>query len=671
MSHQPFKCELMDKIILDCTKDNKEQLANRFFIQGDPKAVLMVEFRDFEASVLEEQVQKYIADIKEKQLAFHQAIIKDEDVSKVWELRSAGLGLLANIPGDKKAVACVEDTAVRVEDLPSYIEEFTHLLENYNQEAVYYAHAGAGEIHLRPILNLKDKEDRNLFYQITKDTARLVKKYRGSLSGEHGDGRVRAPFIEDMVGPEIYQFFVELKAVFDPHNIFNKGKIVHAKPIIENLRVDYTPPPTMKTVYNFEPEGGFLRAVEKCNGSGDCRKLPEDKGVMCPSFHATRDEKDTTRARANMLREYLTDQKKEIKEEEIKEVLDLCLSCKACKSECPSGVDMAAMKAEFTHHLHSKKGVSFREKSFAKVSSIHKFFQFAPSIHNLGLTQKHLSASIKKILGIADERSIPPLQKSLWKWAKKRPTKKAERKLYLFIDEFTNYLDTEIGKKAILLLEALGYQVNIHECLPSGRAEISKGFLAKAKNIAEKQVQFWQDKITENTPLVGVEPSAILGFRDEYLRLVNDKLWAPAQKIASNTFTIEEFLAKEFTAGRIGREQFKKDKANIQLHVHCHQKALSKIMYSVECLSIPEGFHVELIPSGCCGMAGSFGYEKEHYKISMKIGEQILFPALRESKADYIAAAGTSCRHQIKDGVNMKTFHPIEILFFNLKNVKI
>lgn len=663
MKHAPYKCELMDKIILDCTKDNKEQLANRFFILGDPKAVLMVEFRSHTKEDLENQIDNYISAIDQKQYAFHHAKIHGDKVSKVWELRSAGLGLLANIPGDKKAVACVEDTAVDVKDLPDYIEDFTALLESYEQEAVYYAHAGAGEIHLRPILNLKDENDKKLFYQITKETAQLVKKYNGSLSGEHGDGRVRAPFIPLMVGDDLYKFFVELKRVFDPKNIFNPGKIVHAKSMTDNLRTDYAPPKEIETTYNFLPEGGFLRAVEKCNGSGDCRKLPAEKGVMCPSFHATKDEKDTTRARANILREYMTSGASSIKHDDVKEVLDLCISCKACKSECPSGVDMAAMKAEFTHQMHQKYKASFRSKAIASVSSVHQFFQFAPGIHNFGFTQKFISNGLKNMLGLAKKRSIPKLGKSVIKKHINKERKPSEKKVFLFIDEFTNYLDTELGEKTIALLEALAYEVIITNHPPSARAEISKGFLAKAKKIAEDQIQFWKDRVTNEIPLIGIEPSAILGFRDEYLRLVDDKLLAEAKELSKNTFTIEEFISSEFAKGLIVKEQFSSEEKNIHLHVHCHQKALSKISYSVACLSIPSRFHVQLIPAGCCGMAGSFGYEKEHYEISMKIGEQILFPALRKSTADFIVASGTSCRHQIKDGVNKKSYHPVEILY--------
>ncbi len=663
MEYAPYKCELMDKIILDCTKDNAEQMTNRFFVKGDPKGVLMVEFRSHHEEELHNFTNRYIHSVDQAKLAYHHTIINGKDTSKVWALRSAGLGLLANIPGDKKAVACVEDTAVSLEDLPAYIEEFTALLDAYNQKAVYYAHAGAGELHLRPILNLKEEKDRQLFYQITKETALLVKKFKGSLSGEHGDGRVRAPFIPIMVGPEVYNLFIQLKSTFDPYNIFNPGKIVHAKAMTEDLRTAYAETSQKTTTYNFNPEGGFLRAVEKCNGSGDCRKLPEEDGVMCPSFHATRNEKDTTRARANILREFISTGESTVSYEEVKDVLDLCLSCKACKSECPSGVDMAAMKAEFMHQYHHRKGISRRQQAFASVSRIHKFFQFAPYLHNVSLRQKLIATPIKKLMGIATKRSIPSLHKSLVKWAQKRPLNSNSKKLYLYVDEFTNYLDTEIGKKAVELLEILGYSPIILQHPESGRAEISKGFLSKAKSKAEENIHFWKDKVSQNCPLVGIEPSTILGFRDEYLRLVDDSILAEAKKIAKHCYTIEEFISTEYKKGNIQSNQFSTQPFTIKLHVHCHQKALSSIQYSIDCLSLPSQVHIDYIPAGCCGMAGSFGYEKEHYDISMKIGEMILFPTIRKSSSDFIVAAGTSCRHQILDGTNKNAIHPVEFLW--------
>ena len=373
MQHQPTACELMDKIILDCTKANIEQSKNRFFVEGDPQGVLMVEFRGTTNSEAENQAKELIQDLRNNNLGYAYPIIPSEKTKQVWQLRSAGLGLLANIPGDKKAVACIEDTAVAIEDLPEYIAEFSEMMKGFGQRSVYYAHAGAGEIHLRPILNLKKSEDVEQFFQISKSSAELVKKYKGSLSGEHGDGRVRAEFIPLMVGEENYQLFCNIKHTWDPNNIFNPGKIVDAAPMNTSLRYKAEQKEIeIKTVLNFSKEGGILRAAEKCNGSGDCRKLPVSGGTMCPSYQATRNEKDTTRGRANTLREFLTTNKKEnpFDHPEIKEVMDLCLSCKGCTSECPSNVDMSSLKAEFLHQYYQTNGIPLRAKAFAYILSL-------------------------------------------------------------------------------------------------------------------------------------------------------------------------------------------------------------------------------------------------------------------------------------------------------------
>ena len=368
MKHNLYNCELMDKTILDCTKNNREIAKNRFFLQGDPEAVLMLEVSANsieEAAILAENL---ISDLKKNNFGYHHPKVFGNDISKVHYLRKAGLGLLGNMIGDKKAVACIEDTAVALEDLPNYIEEFTHIMDKYKQSAVYYAHAGAGELHLRPILNLKKKEDVVLFRKITTETAELVKKYKGSFSGEHGDGIVRAEFIPLMIGEQNYQLLRRIKKAFDPNNVFNQGKITDAFSMDENLRykVDRKEP-EIKTIQDFSDSEGILKLAEKCNGSGDCRKPVEAGGTMCPSYRATKNEKDTTRARANTLREFLTNSEEANKfnHQELKEVFDLCLSCKACASECPSNVDIATMKAEFLYQYQETNGYSIRNHLFA------------------------------------------------------------------------------------------------------------------------------------------------------------------------------------------------------------------------------------------------------------------------------------------------------------------
>ena len=423
MQHTPTACELMDKVVLDCTKENSKQRKNRHFIEGDPKGVLLIEFCDNTKEEAVEKADRLIADFLGKKIGYAFPKIFPPKTKGVWELRSAGLGLLANIPGDAKAVACIEDTAVALEDLADYIDEFEKLMQRFGQQSVYYAHAGAGEIHLRPILNLKKKEDVNDFYNISEASAKLVKKYNGSLSGEHGDGRVRATFIPLMVGEENYELFKRIKKTWDPNHIFNPNKIVDAPPMNTSLR--YIPdqqPPDFQTVMSFDNAGGILRMAEKCNGSGDCRKLPLSGGTMCPSYQATRNEKDTTRARANTLRIFLTKNSAPnlFDHQEIKEVMDMCLSCKGCASDCPSNVDMASLKAEFLHQYYKTHGVPLRAKAFAYITRLNQLGSMFPTMTNWVLSGKLTGNFFKKILRVAPNRQLPLLQKeTLRQWYKK------------------------------------------------------------------------------------------------------------------------------------------------------------------------------------------------------------------------------------------------------------
>ena len=677
MQHSPTACELMDKIILDCTKDNIEQSKNRFFIEGDPEGVLMIEFRGQDAVEAEARANALIADLKEKGLGFAFPKVYPPNTKKVWALRSAGLGLLSNIPGDKKATTCIEDTAVALEDLADYISDFEEMLAGFGQKSVYYAHAGAGEIHLRPVLNLKTTEGNEQFRAISLATAKLVKQYQGSLSGEHGDGRLRGEFIPMMVGDENYELFKRIKNTWDSQHLFNPGKIVNAPPMNTVMRYEPTKPtPTFDTILDFSDTGGILQLAEKCNGSGDCRKLPLSGGTMCPSYMATRNEKETTRARANTLRTFLTENTKAnpFDHEEIKEVMDLCLSCKGCTSECPSNVDMSSLKAEFLHQYYQTNGVPLRAKAFANINKLNGLGAILPSISNFFLSNGLTGGLMKKMLGVAPKRSLPTIQKtSLRKWYQQHAPKLAIKgefkgQVYLFCDEFTNYNDTPIGIKAIQLLTKLGYSVKIVDHPESGRAALSKGLLPMAQKVAIENVAIFSKLISSTTPLIGIEPSAILSFRDEYPRLVAEKDRVKAKALSKNVLLIDEFITQEIELGNITSEQFTKEKRQILLHGHCHQKALSSVNHSAWLLGLPENYSVEVIPSGCCGMAGSFGYEAEHYDVSMQVGELVLFPAVRQSKKGVIIAApGTSCRHQIADGTGRKGLHPVEVLYNAIK----
>ncbi|WP_010228438.1 FAD-binding and (Fe-S)-binding domain-containing protein [Gillisia marina] len=667
MESDLFTCEMMDKVILDCTIQNLKYKENRFFIEGDPKAILMLELRSENQEDLNDQIHILLNRLEKTNLSYALPILLDEQIDKALELRKAGLGLLGNIIGDKKAVACIEDTAVALPDLANYIAEFSQIMKKHKQEAVYYAHAGAGELHLRPILNLKKEEDVKLFREITEEVAVLVKKYRGSMSGEHGDGRLRGEFIELMIGAKNYKLLEEVKAIFDPYNIFNPGKITNTVPMDTFLRYEVDrKEPEIETLMDFTDSQGILRLAEKCNGSGDCRKSVEAGGTMCPSYRATKNEKDSTRARANALREFLTNSEKpnKFEHEELKEVFDLCISCKGCKSECPSNVDVAALKAEFQYQYQKSKGKTLRSKAFANNAKMNGFASKATGISNFLFTNTLTSGIVKKVMGVASQRTLPKLSKqSVWDYYMKNQTvlKDPIKTVYLFNDEFTNYLDAEIGIDAFELLTKLNYKVIILKNPESGRSYISKGFLEEAKEVANKNIELFTDLISEETPLIGIEPSAILSFRDEYLRLANDS--EKAKRLSSNCFLIEEFLKKEIALGNIKSSSFTSEEKEIKIHTHCHQKALSNSAYTFDILNLPANYTVRIIASGCCGMAGSFGYEKEHYEISMNIGEQSLFPAVRKcSSKTIIAANGTSCRHQIFDGTKRNAKHPVTIL---------
>ena len=677
LKYKPSASELIDHYILECTKNNIEQQKNRFFVQGDPGAILVIEFTREKKEEIIETAKKVEEEMRASGFGYYFPLLFGNDTKKIWTLRKAGLGLLGNLPGDDKAVPVIEDTAVDVHDLPNYIREFNEILKKHNLYSVHYAHAGSGELHLRPIINLKTKEGNRLFRIIAEEIAALVKKYNGSLSGEHGDGRLRGEFIRQMVGEKNYELLKQIKYTWDPESIFNPNKIVDTPPMNTMLR--YAPEqetPAFNTVFRFHNQD-ILQHAEQCNGSGDCRKTHLSGGTMCPSYMATRNEKDTTRARANILREMLTNSTKlnRFDHEEIKDVMDLCLSCKGCKSECPSNVDMAKLKAEFLQHYYDANGVPFRSKLIANFSKSAKLGSIAPVLYNFAVTTSAISNLIKKVSGFNVKRSMPTLYRTtLKKWWKKhraisrKPPAISKKKVYLFCDEFTNYNDTEIGIKSILLLENLGYEVIIPEHGESGRAWLSKGLVREAKRIANKNIDLLKNIITAETPLIGIEPSAILTFRDEYIDLANDDQFEAAKELAKHVWQIDEFIASEIEKGNITKENFTKEKKDIKLHGHCQQKALSSVAPSVKILSLPENYLVDVIPSGCCGMAGSFGYEKEHYDISMKIGELVLFPAVRNSNDEtIIAAPGTSCRHQIKDGTGRKALHPVEVLYDALR----
>lgn len=668
LNHHPVAVELMDKKVLDLTLDNIVQRQNRFFIEGDPQALLIVELVGQSVDEVREKAQLLTADFQSKQKGYAWPLLMGRDIRRVWDLRKAGLGVLSNMPGDDLPVPVIEDTAVRVEDMAAYLADINQMLTHHGRDCVFYGHIGSGELHLRPVLNMKQPDDVRLFRRIATDTAAIVKKYRGSLSGEHGDGRLRGEFIPSMVGEQVYALFRQVKEVFDPKNIFNPGKIIDTPPMDQHLRYRPITGTMPDSLFSWASTGGWVQAIERCNGSADCRKSSIMGGTMCPSFMADRNEKDSTRARANLLRHYFTGSIDVNKQgmAMVLDVLDLCLSCKACKAECPSNVDMAKLKAEFLHQYHQAHGASLRDRVFARQPQLFRVASMMPSFYNFLIGNRMLGGVIASVLHLNPDVKLPQLSdQTLRKWFKTvSQTNHGERCVCLFADEFTNFTDNGVGKKAVMLLQQLGYHVMMPAHAESGRTWLSKGFLDKARAVAEKNVSLLSSLVGEDVPLVGIEPSAILTFRDEYPDLVSNDAKEAAQRLALHVYTIEEFLWCEMEAGRIQTSQFTDATAHIRYHAHCYQKVLSDASLTQKILSFPVNYTAEEIASGCCGMAGSFGYEAEHAAMARRIGELKLFPAVRQTSAkSLIAAAGTSCRGHIRTHTGREVVHPVEVLF--------
>ena len=709
----PAAVELMDRNILELSKENVEQQKNRFFVQGDPAAILIIELRGetrAEIDALADQMEKALME-NEKHLVYACSRVYGSDISKVWSLRKAGLGLLTGMKGDAKPIGVIEDTAVAPEKLPAYMADFAQMLENLGLSCVYHAHISTGELHLRPIINIKEAEGLRKFREVAFQTALLVKKYKGSLSGEHGDGRLRGEFIKLMYGNEVYALMQELKRCWDPLQVFNLHKIVDTLPMDSMLRFEVGQKYAIekelnvsKTYYNWKAafdeckvEGAtgaknqlhaLMCSIEQCNGAGDCRKSNLIGGTLCPAFKVSGDETKATRARANVLREILTrgweseafaqalDKDKSIlKSKELTEVLDSCLACKGCRSECPSNVDMTRLRSEILQHKYDVGRMPLRSFAVSRMATVEQFGHLVWPFYNLFASWKFSSNIIKQIINFSTERDIPTLSRVTMRTAVKRECCKhkgqtTKGKVYLFADEFTNFQEAELGLTFAKLLLHLGYEVEIPKHVESGRAAMSKGNLKLAKKFALKNVNLLKDKVSEQIPLVGIEPSCILSFRDEYPDLVPAELRPQAQQLGRNALLFDEFIMREVKAGRITSNDFKSDAVEIWLHGHCHQKALVGTEKTVQALKLIQNAQIHVIPSGCCGMAGSFGYEKEHYQTSLAIGEMVLFPTVRKAVANangitpcIVSAPGTSCRQQILDGTGIHAVHPIEILY--------
>ena len=729
LKFHPTAIELMDRNILELSKQNVEQQKNRFFVQGDPAAILIIELRGDtreEIDAIADEMEQALIQ-NDEHLVYACSRVYGSEISKVWSLRKAGLGLLTGMKGDAKPIGVIEDTAVAPEKLPDYMADFAKMLDNLDLSCVYHAHISTGELHLRPIINIKEAEGKRKFREVAYQTALLVKKYKGSLSGEHGDGRLRGEFIQLMYGDEVYTLMQDLKKCWDPLQVFNLHKIVDTLPMDSMLRFEVGQqyaiekelndgPSTLRqaqgpqglgtcrTYYNWKAafdecmvQGAtgaknqlhaLMCSIEQCNGAGDCRKSNLIGGTLCPAFKVSGDETKATRARANVLREILTrgwgseafsqalnKDKSILKSEELAEVLESCLTCKGCRSECPSNVDMTRLRSEILQQKYDIGGMPLRSFAVSYMATVEQLGHIVWPIYNLFASWQFSSNIIKRIIKFTTERDIPTLSRVTMRTAVKRECRKSHKqatkgKVFLFADEFTNFQEAELGLTFAKLLLHLGYEVEIPKHVESGRAAISKGNLKLAKKYALKNVNLLKDKISEQTPLVGIEPSCILSFRDEYPDLVPAEMRQQAKELGRNALLFDEFIMREVAAKRISATDFKTEAVEIWLHGHCHQKALVGTEKTVQAFKLLSGAKIHVIPSGCCGMAGSFGYEKEHYKTSLAIGEMVLFPTIRKavSNADgvtpcIVSAPGTSCRQQILDGTGVHAVHPIEILY--------
>ncbi len=666
LENKPTAVELIDGRIIDLARTNIEARKNLFFVSGEPAAIIVAEFRAGTRAQLDKQAQPFIEAMQRSGIGHSVTKVYGSDVNRVWALRKAGLGVLSSMSGDAKPVGVVEDTAVAPERMGAYMHDFREMMARLGLDCVYYGHISTGELHLRPVLNLSKEKDRKLFRQVAEETARLVKKHHGCLSGEHGDGRLRGEFIPLMYGDEVYQMMRELKHTWDPEGIFNIGKIVDTPPMDEYLR--YTADLSRsKTSPAFDTS-----LLSLCSGAADCRKSALIGGTMCPAYKATGDELFSTRARANILREMITSDPQGIYSEEVGAVLDSCLACKACHSECPANVDMTRMRSEILQIRYRHSHVPFRTWMVAHMAWIEGIGSMVPAVYNFFATNAFTSSLIKRIVGFAAERKIPVLSRHSMRWLVNHrislpPSRPSAKTIYLFADEFTNHAEAELGLRFAELLTRWGYRVIIPRHTESGRAAISKGCLDQASRYAKRNVNLLSGIVSEDTPLIGIEPSCILTFRDEYPRLVPEPMREEAKRLGKNCLLYDEFLMREVEAGRLPQEAFGELKGELWLHGHCHQKALVGIEKTASLLRLVKGLEVHVIPSGCCGMAGSFGYEKKHYEDSVRVANTTLVPALEkahDANPDiYVAAPGTSCRTQIRDLTGIRALHPIDILY--------
>ena len=666
---KPTAIELIDDTIINMTKGSAAFSKASDFIKKNakgngPGAILAVEFYGESPQELISQLDNIEKKMISKGLGYaFVRCITQEEKSNVWETRKAGLGLLMGMTGDRKPVGFVEDAAVRIEDLPEYVRRFSDIIAAHDTTAAYYAHASVGLLHNRPVINLKSESDIQKMHSIAKQVKDLLIDLDGAMSGEHGDGLVRSEWIQSMFGSEMYQIFRQLKQTFDPTGIMNPGKIVDGPPMTENLRFgnNYN---TIKidTYFDFSNQGGFNRAIEMCNGVAACRKTLT--GTMCPSYIGTREEIHSTRGRANALRHVISGSlpQEHFKSKELYEVLDLCLECKACKSECPSHVDMAKIKYEFLAQYHDQHGLPVRNRLFGHIDSLSDIGSKMAPFSNWLMNSSVSKWMMDKFFGIDRRRSLPNFaEETFVQWFKAQPSRTLENRqqVVFFYDTFTNYNYPNVGQSVVKVLESAGFDVILPPKRCCGRPMISKGMLNEAIQNARHNISWLLPYAQQGLPIVGCEPSCISALTDDYVELLPGD---DSRLVAEHTLMIEEFLLKEKE-----RLRFSDLDQNILLHGHCHQKALIGLQPSLEVLNLPVNYTVNSVDSSCCGMAGSFGYEKEHYDLSMKIAEARLLEPIRSHLSDslgnsQVAISGTSCREQIKHSTGYEPKHIVELL---------
>jgi FAD/FMN-containing dehydrogenase/Fe-S oxidoreductase len=659
----PSAIELIDRMLIGLTKGHRGYSSLLTFLEGDPAAVLAIEFYGDTAAEVEKKINNLIDDLRLHKIDTSVTkALTQEAQANVWYIRKAGLGLLMSKRGDYKPIPCIEDVSVPVERLADYVGDISEIIKRLGTEASFYGHASAGCLHVRPLVNLKKIDGVSVMKELTDEALKLAMRHGGVMSGEHGDGIQRSYLNEKLFGKEIYGAMCELKTAFDPEGRLNPGKIVNASPPDENLR--YGPKYKtyeIKTQFDWSEEGGFARAVEMCNGQGLCRKTGE--GIMCPSYMSTKDEMDTTRARANALRAVLSGRVplEEMKSEQMHRVFDLCLECKGCKRECPSSVDVAKMKMEFMATYKEAHGRTFRDLLFGYVHEFSRYSSPFSAIAN-PLIKNRFTRLILNGLGIHPDRELPGFSRHefvQWFYNRGRNTASPNKVVY-FHDTWVSFYYPEIGKAAVNLLEAMGFEVMlVPKRVCCGRPMLSKGLIKPARLRAKNNTEVLSQYTRQGIPIIGTEPSCILTFRDEYPDLLpgNDD----AKNLAQNSYLLDEYISK-IERTRFHNISWKPLGPSVFVHGHCHQRALVGIEASIELLKLA-GCSVTESGAGCCGLAGSFGYEKEHYKISESIGEDRLFPAVRASTMDtVVAVTGVSCKQQIEHFTGRKSRHVAEVL---------